>query len=55
VQPGGINDQAFRSFTITVEDEAETKRFFSALGFREGKTVVIKGERFAERNGRARA
>jgi catechol 2,3-dioxygenase-like lactoylglutathione lyase family enzyme len=38
----------FDHFTIVVEDEAEAKRFFSVLGFRADKTVVIKGERFAE-------
>jgi catechol 2,3-dioxygenase-like lactoylglutathione lyase family enzyme len=38
----------FDHFTIAVEDEVEAKRFFGVLGFREDKTVVIKGERFAE-------
>jgi len=38
----------FDHFTIVVEDEEEAKRFFSLLGFREDKTVVIQGERFAE-------
>ena len=38
----------FDHFTIVVEDEAEAKRFFALLGFREDITVFIKGEPFAQ-------
>lgn len=38
----------FDHFTIVVEDEAEAKRFFEVLGFREEVTTVIEGEPFAD-------
>jgi len=38
----------FDHFTIVVEDEAEAKRFFEVVGFREQTSVVISGERFAD-------
>jgi catechol 2,3-dioxygenase-like lactoylglutathione lyase family enzyme len=38
----------FDHFTIVVEDEAQAKRFFEILGFREETNVIISGERFAD-------
>jgi catechol 2,3-dioxygenase-like lactoylglutathione lyase family enzyme len=37
----------FDHVTIAVRDVAAAKRFFALLGFREEKTVVISGEKFA--------
>ena len=37
----------FDHVTIAVRDVAAAKRFFGLLGFREEKTVLISGEKFA--------
>ena len=37
----------FDHVTIAVRDVAAAKRFFGLLGFREDKTVLISGEKFA--------
>src|SRR5262249_55866410 len=37
----------FDHVTVVVRDVERAKRFFGLLGFREDKSVVIKGEQFA--------